>query len=472
MSNHHGAKRVFWKNGLFWVGLIIAIYLVGIQIEEIAYHKFINREWSAHVLEYTNENSPLLGDYMKSLLTDNEGQIWIATDQAINKVSSDDAWTIYTGTTEGSWTITTNDHEGVPIRSLATDKAGRIWVGTFDGLYVLNRDGQWSTYDEKSKIVYESYTSNAIVVDRFDRIWVANDEGLRMFLPDGTKTFFTKENSGLPDDYITALAEDPQGHIWIGTYRQGVVVFDTNGQWKTYQVDGSPTGAFDKWVTALFIDAQDRVWVGMKSGKFSTLTADGNWTTYDVYPYGIQSDPAYDDKDINVFAMDEQGRLWIGTADALFALDQDGTWTAYTQVNSGLSPDHISALAIDGNGRLWITTFQETIVFDLNNQLPKPIPNKWILVRTKLLAPIAIVTEVADVLFAPSMIFAYTSSYLCSFVYMALWLLITLATVGMIRGARQGNPKFLSISRRIFIFSAIGILILYCLAILAAAIPT
>jgi ligand-binding sensor domain-containing protein len=472
MSYNPITKRVLWKSGFFWFGLITAIYLLIVRIEETAYHNFINSEWPAHTIKYTQENSPLVGEYITNLTTDNKGRVWIGTDYALNVVEPDGSWIIYTRTPEGLWITSTEDVKGVIIQSLAVDKLERTWVGTFDGIYVLHPNGQWITSDEKSKTVYEHYTSSAILIDRFDRIWVANNDGLRMFLPDGTKQFYTKENSGLPDDYITALAEDRHGNIWIGTRTQGVVVYDQNGQWRTYQADGTENGLVDNWVTTILIDDQDRVWIGTERHGVSMLSPDGHWTTYNVPSWGMQSDLNYDDKEINAFAMDEQGRLWIGTSDALFALEADGNWIAYTQSNSSLRPDYVKALTVDRSERLWIATFHELFVLDLRKPLPKTVPDDRRGLRAKLLMPIQILTNVGEWLFAPAMNFMYVSLYFCSTIYMALLLMIICATIGTLWSGRQKNQKLWNASLWTLVLSIIGVIILWFFSYLVLMIPT
>lgn len=460
MSNNQILKRVFWKSWLFWLGLLVVTYLIIVRIEETAYKNFINQEWPTHIIKYTENNSPLVGEYIENLTADRRERIWIGTDTALNIVTPD-----------GQWTTLLIDNQGTRVNSIAIDKLERTWVGTFEGLYVLD-GGQWIKYDEPSKTVYEHYTSSAILIDRSDRIWVANNDGLRMFLPGGTKQFYTKANSGLPDDYITALAEDRQGNIWVGTRTKGVVVFDQNSQWRNYQENGSKNGLVENWVTTILIDDQDRVWIGTERRGLSVLSPDGNWTTYNVPSWGIQADPNYDDKEINALTMDDQGRLWIGTSDALFALETDGDWFAYTQVNSGFRPDYVKALTVDRKGRLWIATFHEVIVLDLRNQLPDTVSNEWITQREKLLMPIRMISNISEWAFAPATIFMYSSLYFCSVMYMALVALIILAIMGMLWSSKQESPKLSRASLWTLISSTIGVIILWFFSLLVAMIPT
>lgn len=222
--------------GVIWIFLIVTTvvaYIVLLRLEEANYNNFVNSEWPEYTIKYTTENSPLIGEYMKNLTTDDAGRVWIGTSGAINIVSPDNSWEIYMRPEDGQWTTNVSGNGGVNIGSVTLDRLGRTWVGTFDAIYVLSPNGEWTTYDEKSRTIYEHYTSSEIIVDKFDRVWVANNDSLKMFLPDGTRTIYTEENSALPDDYITALAEDSRGNIWVGTRTKGVIVIDNNNQWKT-----------------------------------------------------------------------------------------------------------------------------------------------------------------------------------------------------------------------------------------------
>jgi ligand-binding sensor domain-containing protein len=327
---------------------------------------------------------------------------------------------------------------------------------------VLNPNGQWITYDEKSKTVYEHYSSSALVIDRYDRIWVANNDGLRVFLPDGTKIVYTKENSGLPDDYITALAEDSHGNIWIGTRTGGIVVFDQDGRWRIYQANGTTNGLIENWVTAILLDDQDRVWIGTERRGISMLSPDNKWTTYDVPQWGVQSNPEYYDQQINALAMDEKGWLWIGTGDGLFALEPDDSWIAYTKANSGFNPDWVRALTTDGSGRLWIATFQEVIVFDSKNGLPEIVPAEWLRLRTILLIPMKMISALKTLI---ALVFLPVTIPILNIVYIVLLISLPFSVVGLSKSNKKDNPSLFYTSAVAFVLSIIGAPLLWILSL-------
>ena len=65
----------------------------------------------------------------------------------------------------------------------------------------------------------------ALLEDSKGRVWIGTVNGLVVLEQDGTRTVFDEHSSNLPDNYIIAISEDRRGRIWIGT-AEGVAVYD------------------------------------------------------------------------------------------------------------------------------------------------------------------------------------------------------------------------------------------------------
>jgi PAS domain S-box-containing protein len=104
--------------------------------------------------------------------------------------------------------------KGSSIRALAVDAAGQIWVGTTAGLRCF-------TADFKPKKVPAAYTEvKALLVDRWGVVWVGTTgTGLSRYQYGQFTSLRTKE--GLVGDHVTALWEDREGSLWVGT-REGL----------------------------------------------------------------------------------------------------------------------------------------------------------------------------------------------------------------------------------------------------------
>lgn len=108
--------------------------------------------------------------------------------------------------------------------ALIQDKAGYIYIGTYDGL--VRFDGvQFVLYNRNIDKRYSFLSVRSLMQDKDGCIWVgSNDEGVCCIHKDLTTVSYTTEN-GLPSNSVRALAQDKSGLVWIGT-TAGVVYID------------------------------------------------------------------------------------------------------------------------------------------------------------------------------------------------------------------------------------------------------
>ncbi|MEZ5083384.1 MAG: two-component regulator propeller domain-containing protein [Bacteroidales bacterium] len=152
---------------------------------------------------------------------------------------------------------------------------------------------------------------------------------------------YNTSNSGLPSNYIHAIAMDQNGSKWIGT-SNGLVKFDENN-WTIYNTSNS--GLPSNAINGIVIDGIGTKWIGTWNGlvKFDGTT----WITYNTSNSGLPSNQFL------TMDVDQNGTVWVGT---IFGLTKfDGTnWIHYNTENSGLPLIHVLELSIDVNGTLWI----------------------------------------------------------------------------------------------------------------------
>ncbi|MBS1585345.1 MAG: T9SS type A sorting domain-containing protein [Bacteroidetes bacterium] len=115
--------------------------------------------------------------------------------------------------------------------SIVKDKSGSIWIGTADGIGIVNCPGDVIAhnceaerrivqYDQFAGYLFQGESVKALAVDGADRKWVGTANGVWLLSPDASKIIyrFTADNSPLPSNNISKIAIDPvTGDVYIGT---------------------------------------------------------------------------------------------------------------------------------------------------------------------------------------------------------------------------------------------------------------
>jgi hypothetical protein len=118
------------------------------------------------------------------------------------------------------------------ITSIVMDTRGDIWVGTSLGVNILTgTENITSGYNPTISSIYSlrQYSINCLAVDPINQKWVGTNQGLLLVNSDGSEllaTYNTK-NSSLLSDNITSIAVNKnKGIIYVGT-DQGLTSFQT-----------------------------------------------------------------------------------------------------------------------------------------------------------------------------------------------------------------------------------------------------
>lgn len=154
---------------------------------------------------------------------------------------------------------------------IAESKGGRIWIGTTNGLNLLDEDEKGFTRYMHSEDDPGSLIGNdiwAVHIDSGNRVWVATGSGLSRKDP-GSESFFSYVHDpddpySLPGKVIYDVAEDRNGGIWVGTQSGGLARLDpSTGRFKAYRHDPD-----NRWsishneVFTITIDDQNKIWIG------------------------------------------------------------------------------------------------------------------------------------------------------------------------------------------------------------------
>lgn len=178
--------------------------------------------------------------------------------------------------------------------SLCESDDGRIWAGTYDGLYLIDPEKHTSIAYNYSEYDQSGLSNNWIYCihrDHKNRMWFGTAYGLNQF--DKVNNIFYKyyTSDGLPGNVIDGILEDENGNLWISTnygiskFNPDLMTFDNY-----YLEDGLPGNEF---IHGSFYRSED-----------GELFFGSNYGLVSFYPSRIRHDSTVSPviiKDIQVF---------------------------------------------------------------------------------------------------------------------------------------------------------------------------
>ncbi len=167
----------------------------------------------------------------------------------------------------------------------------------------------------------------------------------------------------LSNQKITTMAEDAQGHIWIGTFR-GLNKYNVHEYHQYFCTDDS-LGLPDNQITHLLRDSKNRFWIATVNGVCLYTDKDN----FQIIP--IESS----NKNVLKIMEDHNGRIFMNTSTQLYAYNPDTE--KIICVLPDIDPQHTFHVQchIDADNNLWIVTPIELHRYDLTTlQRKESIP--------------------------------------------------------------------------------------------------
>jgi len=269
----------------------------------------------------------LVDNSVESLLVDREGNLWVGTGAGLQRLRRSNL-------------LVFGQNEGLgygPVQGLAEVAPGVIWAGKpNDGLY------QWEgrTF---SRLAAEDLSRRypeviSLLMARDGICWISGAPGL-WCCKDPKNGAGEAEMAALAGLNIITLAEDQEGGVWAGT-RDGQVWRGREGNWAA-QRNYSQTRA----ITAILQDKERAMWIGTE-GRGLCRFKDGGRAQLGKGA-GLLSDW------IRTLYLGPQGTVWIGTAGGGLSRWRSGQVNTFT-TRDGLPDNTISQILEDNTGRLWL----------------------------------------------------------------------------------------------------------------------
>jgi len=252
----------------------------------------------------------LSGESVDALFEDREGNIWVATDDGLDRFRDFAVPTI-------------SIQQGLSSRgvsSILTERNGSLWVGASDG---LNR-----------------WIEGQITVYRYRSLSGVRGNSVPGREADSRGTIREITDSGLPDK-AHALFQDARGQVWVGT-QSGIAFLKSD---RFVPVASVPYGI----VYSFSDDSAGNVWVSHQKGLLHLSGA----RAVELIPWARlgRTEPAF-----ALLHDAVQGGLWLGFLDGGVAYFKDGQLRASYASAEGLGQGRVRDFYIDRNGTLWTAT--------------------------------------------------------------------------------------------------------------------
>jgi ligand-binding sensor domain-containing protein len=243
----------------------------------------------------------------------------------------------------------------------AAGRAGEAGTVSTEARWESLAETAFDHLDQKSGLIHDYVT--AIGEDGEGFLWVGTEGGLARY--DGYRFRAYKRTPDavdtIPDNFILALHVDPAGRLWVGT-QTGLARYDAeNDRFVRYET--GPGQLSNAEITAIADDGQNALWIGTWGGLNRLDPATG--IVHVLRHTG--ADPAsLPDDQIRSLLTDHTGQLWIGTNTGLVRRNQDGSGFAPYPVADAAAAkalaDSIKSLFEDEHGRIWVGTFRSGAV--------------------------------------------------------------------------------------------------------------
>lgn len=244
-------------------------------------------------------------------------------------------------------TLVIPDHKDMPLTyTLFLDNRKRLWAYCEYGAQVYDTlSGNWLGPE-----ILPTYNTNAVKAVNEDAngdIWIGYDnDGVEVKRSDGTKEFLRSDINdphSLGNNSVESIFYDPDGGMWVATYKRGVsVYYPSEYKFQIYALG----------------DVNCIVPVSGNGSKVYVGTDHGELMTFDLSTHQTVRIPVpgpYGKRAITAMATGDDGTLWVGTYKGGMYSFRGGIIRHYSQ-QEGLLSANVWSIVVDPKGKLWIGT--------------------------------------------------------------------------------------------------------------------
>ncbi|MEN2413147.1 two-component regulator propeller domain-containing protein [Flavobacterium mesophilum] len=249
--------------------------------------------------------STLPANNILSILKTKKGEIWVGTTKGLCQLTS---------RRNGKFSFKNfplNPVDLLTVQSVIEAQDGSLWVGTKNkGL--LKFDTKKKSY--VSFLPQEKYREinteiRSLVIDKQGSLWIGAYDGIYILGKDNSLQKINSSNNSTGIEKVKSIFMDKKGSIWIGCYYKGVNLWDiSNVNFSNYNKTSTKIPMSFDVVSSIIADKNQNIYFGTEGGGITIFNKNTEVVNY------INSKTGQTHKDdIKAMCLSEDHILWIGT---------------------------------------------------------------------------------------------------------------------------------------------------------------
>ncbi|WP_153231781.1 hybrid sensor histidine kinase/response regulator transcription factor [Algoriphagus machipongonensis] len=247
------------------------------------------------------------------------------------------------------------------FRSIYADMSGKIWLGSDgDGLYLFNPENETFTNFSHSINNQFSLATNTVLEikeDMYGNIWTVQKWGLIDILPNYRKSleYYIGSDDETPTAVISVLkAKD--GTLYFGNDGNGMTKVSPKGESISYDFEKKPPYFFQgRYAQTMIEDVDSNIWIGTyQNGLFIYNPKNNQFTKKE-----ISDNQGLATYDVRKLYRDKQNRIWAASNLGIHVFSPNGEKMAFFAFSgpSGLVGSISDYIAESPNGEIWVATY-------------------------------------------------------------------------------------------------------------------